>query len=507
MKKLRPGSSWILRMLVLLLCATLITPVLAACTDGEKPDDTEQTAGGSEAGETTAAAPPETDYVNDDLPDSLNYGNGQFDFLAWTQSTVEYFSEPEGDNINNAVYTRNMAVEERLGVKLNFTVRDGNSSTFNEFCTTASNSILSNTGEFDAIACYSRSAGVLTSKGVLVNLLETEHLNFEKPWWPESLLANNTIGDKLYFMSGDIATSLIYQLTFLIVNCDLLSDLSLENPQSLVGSGEWTVDKLIAMCKDSYADLDTDGKKSVGDRLGLVISNHPLMDLFFIGSGITYVNTGTDGSMVLSDSYFTDKTYTLIDKLNALLWETDDAMYSRDFNKTNMAVGNSLFYDLIGSTLASYEFRNAEFEYSILPAPKYDAAQENYYTAIGFVHSMYCIPTDAENRDKSSAVMECMASESYRTVTPALFDTAFKYKYANSPLDADMFEIIRSGVVFDIGRAFFDALGGDATSPIRTLRQQLEGNINNLASSGSKYKKVWQNSLGKIYEAILELPD
>ena len=117
---------------------------------------------------------------------------------------------------------------------------------------------------------------------------------------------------------------------------------------------------------------------------------------------------------------------------------------------------------------------------------------------------MYCIPIDAKNTTKSGAVLECMASEAYRNVTPALFETAFKYQYSNSQLDADIFEIIRDNVVFDICRPFFDSLGGDASSPVRIWRTQIENGKNTLASTAKTYQKIWTKTLQSISAELKE---
>ena len=117
---------------------------------------------------------------------------------------------------------------------------------------------------------------------------------------------------------------------------------------------------------------------------------------------------------------------------------------------------------------------------------------------------MYCIPIDAKNTAKSGAVLECMASEAYRTVTPALFETAFKYQYSKNPYDAELFEIIRDNVVFDIGRPFFDSLGGDSSSPIRVWRMQIENGNNTLASSAKVQLRAWSKSLTTLSSELKE---
>ena len=70
-----------------------------------------------------------------------------------------------------------------------------------------------------------------------------------------------------------------------------------------------------------------------------------------------------------------------------------------------------------------------------------------------------------------TAVLECYASESYRLVTPEIFEVNMQLKYSESSVETTMFEYIRSGVVFDLGKilaADTDNLPGQASDTIVT---------------------------------------
>jgi hypothetical protein len=95
-----------------------------------------------------------------------------------------------------------------------------------------------------------------------------------------------------------------------------------------------------------------------------------------------------------------------------------------------------------------------------------------------------------------------MASEGYRNVTPALFETSFKYQYSKNSYDAEIFEIIRENVVFDISRPFFDSLGGEGSSPIRVWRMQIENGNNTLSSSAKIQLRAWNKSLTQLTEEL-----
>lgn len=492
------------RLLALALAALMMSASLFAC--GTADGDTQTTTAAPSAADTTAApaetADPRYDengYLNDDLPDDLNFGKEQFTVLAWKQGVTEYFVEAQtGDVIDNALYNRNMAVEERLGVTLFFNEIKGNSSAFQEYCQTVMNSVNANAQAYDALACYLRSAGVLTLNHMLIDLLEVEHINFEQPWWSDSLVELNTINDKLYFMSGDIATSLLYQMMFMIYNNDLGTNLGLTNPQQLAIDGKWTQEKMFELATGVYADLDSNGVKTEEDQYGLFSYTHPNLDIFYMGADLHYVEPNDEGTLVLSDDVLSEKSLGILDKLVTLYYTSNDGYFTKSISSNAvLSAGRSLMYNITGQLLQQV-FRNGDMEYSILPAPKYDEKQENYMTTMAFTHSMYCIPLDARNTTMSGAVLECMASEGYRKVTPALFETAFKYQYSNSQYDADIFEMIRSGVVFDIGRPFFDELGGDSSSPVRIWRMQVENGKNQLPIISKMYEKMWTNTLTKM---------
>ena len=115
------------KQLCLVLAVLMLLSIMTACADSgdEQPDAVETTtpAPGAdtpgEGTETTPAPEETTPATPDNLPADLKYNNEQIDFLAWKQGVVEYYAdEQNGDAVNDAIYYRNMTVEERLGVCL-----------------------------------------------------------------------------------------------------------------------------------------------------------------------------------------------------------------------------------------------------------------------------------------------------------------------------------------------------------------------------------------------------
>jgi hypothetical protein len=150
-------------------------------------------------------------------------------------------------------------------------------------------------------------------------------------------------------------------------------------------------------------------------------------------------------------------------------------------------------------TFAVTHLRDAAFTYGIVPYPKYDDAQENYVTITSFPYTLFGIPMDAKNPEMSAAVMEAMASESYRTVSPALFENAFKVKYAQDEQSSLMYDIIRSTVSFDFGRVFNNDLNSLTYSLFRNAIVQQN---TNWASTVKANEKPLTKMLQKLTESL-----
>lgn len=74
--------------------------------------------------------------------------------------------------------------------------------------------------------------------------VDMDNSNFEMPWWPESLIDVVSIGDSIYFASGDASINMLHLMYALYFNKDLLSEFRLDDPVYLVRNHKWTLDAL-----------------------------------------------------------------------------------------------------------------------------------------------------------------------------------------------------------------------------------------------------------------------
>ena len=99
-------------------------------------------------------------------------------------------------------------------------------------------------------------------------------------------------------------------------------------------------------------------------------------------------------------------------------------------------------------------FRDVDWVYGICPYPAIDSESGGCHSTVGFPYTNFCIPSAAPNKAMSGAALEALASESYRRTSPTLFEVVFKSVYSNDPLDARMFDLIKSKVYVDMARLY-----------------------------------------------------
>ena len=181
------------KLLPLLLAIIMVVSVLAACNDtpaqtSGAPKETQKKEE-SQINQTDSTTPAETDPV-DTVPeeeqlnidiDALDYNNKDFYIYHWDTDPFEDWSsdslefEPdsqkdESDPINNALYLRNLYVEEALGIKLHFHAEPGHDHYQASFVETMLVRLQDPETPVDLIGAYSRAAPHVLLSGLAVDL-------------------------------------------------------------------------------------------------------------------------------------------------------------------------------------------------------------------------------------------------------------------------------------------------------------------------------------------------
>ncbi len=409
-------------------------------------------------------------YLCDNLPDDLDFGGKTINiYVRGDNLSTEYDAENDGDVVNDAIYKRNITVENRLNVNLNFFANTGTDlwNERNKYVDTVRSSVMTNDGSIDLVAALSYMAPYMAQEGLFYNLLAADmpYLEFNQPWWSSTLIDELAIGDRLYYASGEASLGMIKGLFCFYFNKDLLESYKLEDPYELVRNGRWTLDKAEEMSSKVYCDINGNTKKDYdSDQFGTFILSVDFIPNFLISSGLRMTERNSDGMpyAVLGS----DPVMDFFERMISFMEQ--DAVGVSQSNTEHQNIfheGRTLF--LAAQLSTSETMREMTYDFGVIPYPKYDEAQESYLTTSRSTYSAFSIPITAE-RDIVAAVLEAMASESYRTVTPAYYESALKVKYSRDDVSSQMFDIIRESVCFEFG-IFHGIMLNGITTDIRNV--------------------------------------
>ena len=498
------------RIISIIFAALLCAASCAACGDTASAESPASTTASQNAAEPQETEPAETEpeYEPDDLPADLDFGGAAVNLLGWDYSSrpndVEFgVTEANGEVVNDAIYTRNNNVEERLKIDLVETTVPGDNAARADWVKHVEKSVMAGSKAYDIVAGYSMCGASLAYKNLLWELNDRQYLNFDKPWWPDSLLKEAVCDGKLYFASGDISTNMIYMLYVNYFNKSMFESFGIDNPYEMVRNGTWTIDKLMSIVDTMYSDLNGDGNRDVGDQFGYVC-HATFSDGWFFASDLRTTTIGDEGLPVLSPLFGGERAQGLLEKLNTLFAQPGgfliDYSYDDAYNMNyNMFKEGRIGITTTEALQAYQQFRFSDINYGILPMAKYDEQQESYYTVSSFPYSLYGIPVDIDDPDRAAAVMEALASESYRTVSPALFEVALKVKYSQDADSTEMWDLIRASNVFDFGRIYNDNMSSETYS---LYRNAITSHTADWMSTYAKAEKRLAKALARVVEHL-----
>ena len=490
------------RILAALLALLMLVGSLAACGGPvEEPDATTAPDGTDAATETEG----ETE-LTDSLPDDLDYEEDEIVILSryregWTSGEIavkELISEP----VNDAVFERNKSVEERLNVKIN-SVEEITDDAY-VITTKASTAVHAGTHEYDIIAsaCY---VGVNESiNGTFADMRKSLYLDFDKPWWSQGF---NEVVEYQGAQFCGLSSALLSQYRFAFVtlfNKDLLTEVGQPFLYEAVENGSWTLDKQISLIPLFHRDNGNGEQDEQGDVYGLVSCDYVSTDPYWSSCMVDIIKKDENGDYVMV--FDSAKLFDVCEKTMKLFFGCGNATYNikhyglddeQNDIREMFANGYAAMSTVRILELEAGSIRNMEQEFGVVPMPKFDENQKEYRTLLHDQFTVMCIPTTVtgEELDMVSAVMESLASVSYRTVRPAYYETTLRTKIAQDPQSAEMFDIIIDNIYIDAGIIYTNAL-----SSFHDKFRQIMGSGKNTVTS--QYKAVTR-SAGKALERMI----
>ena len=475
-----------------LLVLILLLSFVSCGTD--TPDDKTTDAADLTASETAADT-----EIKDSLPDGLDFQGEIINISVRGDSNtiIEFFAEENGEIVNDAIYARNIAVEERLNIKMNVIIGEKWQS-YDRTLTSIRGSIAAGDQTYDLISGWSQMISPLSAEGLFLNLFELPYLDLSEPWWNKSIVKELSVKDKLYFAAGDINLTRMSSSLVVYENNKLREDYNLPNVYDAVFGGKWTFDYMHGLVKNIYQDLNGDGIHDNGDLYGALWDAGNYGTAFLASSNVTFTKKDADNIPYLD----TDG-----EKLSALVDKTYDFLYNNEgVCLAGEAPGIEIFKNDRGYLAAGflyfpeYYFRDMETEYSIIPFPKFDEAQEKYMILVQNGMSLLCVPVNNEKKEAVGAFIEAAASESYKSVTGTYFDVAMKVKYARAETSAKMLDIIREGANYSFAYIYNRIIG----EPYSVMIDLMNAKKHDFSSWYEKNRPVIEKAIEKLVGQLLE---
>ena len=482
------------KVLALMLALMMVLTIFVACAPAE--ENPQQS--GNESGNKTPTASESKPAGGDETPapesssedeigeidPSIDLGGNEVTVISrghyWFNDEVAV-EDTSGDPIEAAVFQRNLDVERILNCTLvNYKVTETGTGGAADYAVV--NQLINTIGggdcPYDIMSASAYTAFENTATGLCQNLLDVSNINLDKNYWAPYYNEAATIGNEQYFATGAISLSLRRFIFVTFFNPTLTADRGIEDLYTVVNEGRWTLDYQAEIINGVFQELDGVEGKTEGDFYGFVTNHHICVDPYWAASDVTILTKDDDDFFTFAPEL--EKLDSILNKLKAI-YRTSGGTYSytgksgdvdQDEIRAKFTSEYAMMVTLRLLEVEADDFRNME-NYGILPIPKYDDDQEEYYSHAHDQFAVYGIVSTVPTTrvDNIGAVLECMAMEGYRTVTPAYFEIALKGKYSKDPQSWDMLDKIVNNVKIDGGLLY--------TIKLSDITQQLRNTVKN----------------------------
>ncbi len=434
---------------LLALAALLVAGAMYSC--GDDADVTADTTGANEtdAQQTEAVTEGAEKHFSDGIA-KADFGGADYRILTSNiiagyelPTTINYAEEETGEIVNDTLFARDRWMEETFNVNMAYTLDDGmNPSQILK-------SIQAGDDLYDMIlGDLAEVARTLAANGAIYSLNDLPELKLTEEYWFPELNEEIKIGDTQYFVNCPISPRYWGSVYLIMFNRELVENMDLGNFYDMVNEGKWTIDKMDELCRAVCSDLDGDGKIGDNDRFGMINGSE---DAIVLGSDYHFVeNNGGSMHVTLDDPGMIDLMHRIsdiFDQDHTVLWGWTPGIDPENaFNN-----GNYLFYTPCAFELA--DFRDLPYDYGILPSPKMDEAQKEYYVfSQPWVGTTAMIPVTlvGEALSRSATLTDAMAAYGYDYVRPAVFENVIQLKGTRDEQSAQIIDKIYENVKIDL---------------------------------------------------------
>ena len=481
------------RYLTLAITAALMLSAFS-CGSGGEGKDSSTSAPESTREETTA--PEETDGLPEKDMDKFELKIVHFDgnWLSWALTKLDAESET-GDRLNDAIYKRNRNMEERFNCEINVTGKE--TITAGDI----QSEIMAGDSNYDVWFMYDN--WTLGAVEYLLPWEELPYINLDREWWNPSATEVFNLEGKTYAAAGNYSLSVLSRASGFAFNKEIYNKMNRsENIYDLAREGKWTIDVMYDTAKNAYIDLDGDSSMNENDQYGISGSWKETFWRFLSGSDVRFISKDSNSDPVFD----LQKNETAINKMLKIFdLFTEKGIYYNPQTKDVHSVQDSeeIFADgrLLFKTVNLFDLeslRTCDIDIGILPCPKYDENQENYYApSFGAEISVLLKTLPEERKENVGMLLEALAYDTNANILPEYKEVLLKTKLARDNESEEMIDIIINSISFDFG---INAWQNEVGVPI--VQRIYVKNDPNVASTLAKMQKSVDAQIKKLVEKL-----
>ena len=279
-------------------------------------------------------------------------------------------------------------------------------------------------------------------------------------------------------------------------NKQLAEKYNIPDLYSIVRDGKWTFDKLIEYSSLASVDLNGDGKMDENDQFGYLTGNNMEMDAMIPACAVKITAKDKDG---LPELLGLTERYVDVQKTIETFVKSGNVLYGLSWDMVKPFMnGQGLF--MPERIEVAHTMREMKDDFSVLPYPKYDEAQESYGTYICVGNTTgFAIPITAD-AEKAGCILTALNALGYENVRPEYYDRVLKGKIARDADSTEMLDILFGSITCDF-TDFYSHFFGDQKSPSMLMRMTLKNN-KDISSMWAADEKLYQKKMAELVDLL-----
>jgi len=435
-----------------------------------------------------------SDPYEDDIG-KYDFGGEKFRILTNENTSVHYnldIREETGDILNDEIYRRNRSIEERFNLIIDETVKLNDDIRIY---------LMTGETEYSIVNTRCVYAFEYAVEGLLTPIYDIAAVNLDKAYWDKNATESISFGGQNFFAIGNYNLTIYDFIHIMCFNKELADNNGIDNLYELVNNGEWTYDKYRDVAKKLIIDVNGDGVMDTNDSYGYLSSAKQVLPNFWISAGqrSIYKNSDDIPEFKMGND---EKFFSVVEKIFNIHY--DDGIWMKTASNSNFpqecqtAFQNGLALFLDCTFFRVNQLRAMETDFGIIPYPKWDEAQEKYYSRVE-QGEFTCIPKANSDFEMVGIMLEALACESAKTVIPAYYELSLQGKVTRDNESVEMLDLIFDSRVLDWGDTIFCVEVRDGM-----LRDMFRLNDRDLASKTASMEELVNARITAAVDSLMK---